>query len=53
MVIGLKELRMSSSNLVPSPSKSFIVTVRTITSEISIFGKFTKKHFLAILMSMY
>ena len=47
MVIGLKQIRVSSGNLVPSPStEHHLLSLQASRSKINTFGKFAKKHFL-------
>ena len=46
MVIGLKQVRVSSGSTQSFYRKSFIVTLQASRSKISTFGKFAKKHFL-------
>ena len=48
IVIGFKQERVSSGNLVPSPSPEnhLLSTLRASRSKISTFGKFVNKHFL-------
>ena len=48
MVIGLRQVGVSSGNLVPSPStENHLLSLRASRSKISTFGKFAKKHFLS------
>ena len=43
--IGFRQVRVSSGNLVPSPTENHLLSLRASRSKMSTFGKFANKPF--------